>query len=154
MTPFVPSSHSYACVSYGDPGGGGGSITSTQAVARRSSGAIDAGTYSDTDGYSYKVGASSIVIYKKSGAVWKTITPNDALWDTIVSNLTKDYASGRLRSGMATPRVSTSGSSSAVDEGPALAQDPFYRKPWFPVAVLGGVTAIGLLTYALWPSKA
>ena len=38
-------------------------------------------------------------------------------------------------------------------DGGGGAEEPFYTKPWFPFAVAGGVVAIGLVTYALWPSK-
>ena len=168
MPSFKPSAHSYGCsygdcgctaISYGDAGGAGakgGGIASTQAVARQGSGAVNAGTYSDAEGYSYSVSANSIVIYKKSGSVWKTLTPSDSLWDTIVGNLTRDMEEGKLRAGKATPRASAGSSSSAsasTDPGPELAEDPFYKKSWFPVAVVGGIAFVGLLTYALWPSK-
>ena len=165
MTSFKPSTYSYGCSTYGDAGGSGatgGGVASTQAVARHSSGAIDSGTYSDTDGYSYVVSTSSITVYKKNGSVWKTVTPSDSLWDTMVSNLSTDYKAGKLRSGKATPQVKapstpSGGSGSSTDPGAGAdtgsGEEPFYKKTWFPVAVIGGVLAIGILTYALWPSK-
>ena len=170
MPTFAPSIHSYGCsssyagpgcgctaISYGDPGGGGSSGSSSS--AKTSSGStLRSGTYSDAEGYSYSVGSGSITIYKKNGSVWKSISPSSSDWDTIVSNLIRDMAAGKLKTGKATPQVSSGGggggSSLAVDPGPELAEDPFYKKPWFPVAVVGGVAFVGLLTYALWPSKA
>ena len=159
MSSFTPSSRSLVLSAYGDAGGSGaigGGVASTKAVARHTSGSIESGTYSDSDNYSYVVSTSSIVIYKKDGSVWKTVTPSDSLWDTIVSNLSADYKAGKLKGGKATPQVRTysmTTTSSVPDAGPEFAEDPFYKKTWFPIAVVGGVLAIGILTYALWPSK-
>lgn len=164
MTTFAPSKHSYGLVGYGDPvevrmaDDKAARAASTGTAAKASTGeGIIAGTFHDAENYSYTVSSTSIVIYKKNGAIWKTITPSSSEWDTVVRNLVKDTRTGKLTGGMAVPQVSSGGGggSSAPDPGPDLAQeDPFYKKTWFPVAVVGGLVGIGLLTYALWPSKA
>jgi hypothetical protein len=162
MSSFAPSSRSLILSAYGSTseyGRGGGDAAGSGVFAKTSSGTttLHSGTYSDSDGYSYDVSATSITIYKKDGSVWKTVKPSDGSWDTIVTNLAQDMVKGTLKSGKAVPQAHTSYSmtttTSAADPGPEFAEDPFYKKTWFPIAVVGGVLAIGILTYALWPSK-
>lgn len=69
---------------------------------------IAPGTYSDQDGYSYEVSSSSVTIYKKSGAKWKTISSGDSAWAQVMANLAKDQAAGKLKSGKADPKPSFS----------------------------------------------
>ena len=162
MTSVAPSTYSYGVSTYGDLGdygkGGGGDYAQTKS----GSASIHYGVYSDPDNYSYDVSASSITIYKKDGSVWKTLSPSSPEWDTVITNLSADNASGKLRSGKATPQVKapsapSGGSGYSTDPGAGAdtgaGEEPFYKKTWFPIAVVGGVATIALLTYALWPSK-
>lgn len=162
MSNFQPSEHS----NYGDAGAkdsgsaarSGYSTSDSGPRTSTNSASIAAGTVHDSAGYSYDLGSSRIVIYKKDGSLWKTITPSDSSWDTIVSNLAKDLTSGRASSGKATPQAKHSSytpSAPVADTGAGAGTEdtPFYKASWFPYAVGGTVLVIGIGAILLWPSK-
>jgi hypothetical protein len=134
-------------------------IVKAQNAARGSAKAT--GNYTDGKGYTYFYNAND-------KSIQIIISPRSTRTTAVVAGSTEYNAIlAQIQSGVAVPvaapvveaqkaaKVSSSGgaSNSVVAEAPAAMEEAFYQKTWFPYAVLGTVTVIGVLAVLLWPSK-
>jgi beta-lactam-binding protein with PASTA domain len=119
------------------------------------------GVYKDPDGYTYDVRSSTITIYKKSGAKWKTVQSGDSGWDTLNANLLKDKAK-LTKASIPTETKSVSASSSYSPPAAAQATDEAIEKksilshPATPYVLIGTavLAAGGLAWYFLRSDEA
>ena len=125
-------------------------IAAANSAAAKAGAALPTGTYSDSSGYTYEISPTSITIYKKSGAKWKTISSSDSDWSTYSANLARDLAAGNLKSGKAAPpatkRVSAAPAPApAALPPPSMSMDtiPLTERVWFWPAVIGGTIVAG-----------
>ena len=136
---------------------------SSPAATSSASGPSGGNYYEGGYGYNYDAGTKDITIVlspksSKQLLLTKGSTAYNAILEQIKSGVAKPIDSAALKSKRAKVAAASSGSAPSTAEIladiPQGEADPFYKKPWFPVAVVGGVAFVGLLTYALWPSKA
>jgi hypothetical protein len=128
-------------------------IAAANSAASKAGAALPTGTYSDSGGYTYEMSPTSITIYKKSGAKWKTISSADSDWSTYSTSLARDLAAGNLKSGKAAPTASPAKTySPAPSYAPPATTPPPKKeeeesitdKPWFwPAVAITTVAAVG-----------
>lgn len=105
--------------------------------------AVPAGTWNDGT-WTYEVAADGSVLAKgpKLPAEGKKFTMEDSKFQT---DLATDYATGKLKKGVAPAKAASSAPATPVSAAAATAisPDPFYKKSWF-IYTAAGVGVLGL----------
>ena len=158
MTSFAPSTYSYGCADYGD-----GAVDLTPRLGRISASQVTSGDtmvrFIETVKRSVQDERGPLDSGTLAGVVKISSEAAEISDPTLLGTYFDQLRSGAVSVGA--PKTAAAITDAArwfsSNVGPTGGGDggeePFYKKPWFPFAVAGGAVAIGIVTYALWPSK-